>query len=250
MFDVAKQLAVQSYCFRHFKTIDELIAQIKGIGLARVELCRAHLDFNDESLFEPAIEQFKKAGVQIGSIGMQRFKGDTVNEEKWFRFCKLSGAKMISVTFNLDSVPDAYKSAEAMAEKYDVLLGIHNHGGTDWLGNSVMLNNILQNTGPRMGLCIDSAMTLAVGEDPLKWAERFSERLYGTHVKDFIFDRARKAQDVVVGTGNLKLAEYMKLILKAPKMAAITLEYEGDVENPGPALRDCVNQIKAAVTSI
>ncbi|MCL2647252.1 MAG: sugar phosphate isomerase/epimerase [Phycisphaerales bacterium] len=249
MFDVAKELAVQSYCFRHFKTIDGLIAQTKEIGLSRVELCEVHFDFNNEAIFEPTAEQFKKAGVQVSSIGVQGFKGDLINEEKWFRFCKLAGAKMISASFNINSVPVSYKLAEALAEKYDLVLGIHNHGGYAWMGNSTMLDYVLRNTGPRMGLCIDSAWCMHAGEDPLKWAERFNERLFGVHVKDFVFDRAGKGEDVVVGTGNLKLPEFMKLVLKAPKLTAVMLEYEGDRENPGPKLRECVAKIKEAVAS-
>ena len=40
--------------------------------------------------------------------------------------------------------------------------------------------------------------------------EKFGKRMYGVHVKDFVFDRAGKWEDVVVGTGNLKLKEFMK----------------------------------------
>jgi inosose dehydratase len=248
MFDVKKQLAVQSYCFRHFKAVDALIAQIKGIGLARTELCGVHVDFNNEATFDAALAQFKQAGIQIGSIGVQGFKGDTASEEKWFRFCKLAGAKMISATFNVDSVPGSYRAAEHLAEKYDMTLGIHNHGGYNWLGNSGMLQHVLKNTSERIGLCIDSAWCLQSGEDPVEWAEKFNARLYGVHVKDFIFQRNGKPEDVVVGTGNLKLPEFMKLALKAPKLAAVTLEYEGAKENPGPQLKECVEKIAAVVS--
>ena len=129
------------------------------------------------------------------------------------------------------------------------MLGIHNHGGYDWLGNATMLQHTLKNTGERIGLCIDSAWCLQSKEDPVKWAERFNSRLYGVHIKDFVFKPTGKHEDVVVGTGNLKLPEFMKLSLKAPKVVAVTLEYEGDIENPGPKLRECVEKIAAAVAS-
>ena len=247
MFDVAKQMSVQSYCFRHFKPIDALIAQIKGIGLSQVELCGVHVNFADEATFEPIIEQFKKAGVQICSISVQHFKGDPVTEEKWCKFCKMAGAKMLGCSFNLDSIPGSFRTAEQLAEKYDLLLGIHNHSGRDWLGNSRALDYVFKNTSPRVGLCLDAAWSMQAGEDPLMLAEKFRDRLYGVHVKDFIFHRTGQYEDVVVGTGNLKLREFMALSFKAPKLATVTLEYEGDVENPGPALRECVEKVKAVV---
>ena len=244
MFDVKTQLGVQSWCFRNFKTPGALIEQVKGIGLSRVEVCAVHADFNNESSFEGTIGQFKSAGVQITSIGVQTFTGNETTEESWFKFCKMAGAKMISATFDVNTVPQAYRVAEKLAEKYDVVVGIHNHGGYEWLGNAMMLKYVFGQTNERIGLCIDSAWCLQAGEDPVKWAaETFARRLYSTHIKDFIFHRDGKPEDVVVGTGNLKLKEYLGAVMKSPRLAAVTLEYEGDVENPGPKLKECVERV-------
>ncbi|HUO08821.1 MAG TPA: TIM barrel protein [Phycisphaerae bacterium] len=250
MFDVKSQLGVQSWCFRNFKAVPALIEQVKGIGLSRVEVCAVHVDFNSEATFEGTIQQFKSAGVQITSIGVQTFRGDEATEEKWFRFCKMAGAKMISATFDVAAVPAAYRVAEKLAEKYDLVLGVHNHGGYDWLGNAMMLKQVFATTGERIGLCIDTAWCMQAGEEPVKWAaEIFAGRLYSAHVKDFVFHRDGRPEDVVVGTGNLKLKEMMGAVMKSSKLAAVTLEYEGDVENPGPALRECVGRVAGATTT-
>ena len=240
------ELGIQSYCFRGFKALDALLAQIRGVGLNRTELCAVHVDFNDEGAFEGVVEGCKKAGVIISSIGVQKFRGDWANEEKWFRFCRLCGAKLVSASFDVASTPEVYRGVEKMAEKYDVRLGIHNHGGYDWLGNSTMVGQLFNTTGERIGLCLDTAWCIQAGEDPHKWVERFGSRIYGVHVKDFVFDRAGKWSDVVVGAGNLKLAELLRAVGQCPAILALTLEYEGDVENPGPKLRECVAAIKAA----
>src|SRR5438105_5097492 len=100
MFDLKNNLAVQSYCFRHFEAIPALIEQIKGIGLLRTEVCGVHIDFNNEASFENILGQFRASGVQISSIGVQTFRGDSV-EEKWFAFAKAAGAKMISASFDV-----------------------------------------------------------------------------------------------------------------------------------------------------
>lgn len=249
MVDLHNQLGVQSWCFRNFKTAPALIEQVQRIGLRHVELCAVHADFANESSFEPLLAQYRAANVQITSIGVQTFKGDAAAEEKWFRFCKLAGATMISATFDIATVPHAYKTAEALAEKYDLLLAIHNHGGYDWLGNAVTLQHTFNHTGERVGLCLDSAWCLQAGENPLEWCTRFRNRLFATHIKDFTFLPTGKPEDVVVGTGNLKLQEYLSLIAAAPILKTITLEYEGDVDNPGPKLKDCVARVRQAATN-
>ena len=90
MFDVKNNLGVQSYCFRHFTAVPDLLSQIKALGLTRTEVCRIHIDFNDESKFAGILGQFKAAGIAISSIGVQTFRGDPA-EEKWFEFAKLAG---------------------------------------------------------------------------------------------------------------------------------------------------------------
>ena len=242
-------LGVQSWCFRHFKGLDALIAQLKRLGLSRVELCEVHADVGDEAGFEGVIGKFREAGIAITSIGVQTFKDDAGLEEKWFKFCKLAGAKMISTNIDVASMPGGLQTAQRLAEKYEVKLGIHNHGGYHWLGNVQMVRHVLKNMGPMVGLCLDTAWCMQTGDDPVKWVEEFGEKLYGVHVKDFAFDCAGRWKDVVVGTGNLRLRVLMEAVGKAKGVEAVTIEYEGDVEDPGPALHECVAKVMKATTT-
>ena len=107
-----------------------------------------------------------------------------------------------------------------------------------------MLNQVFDNTSDRIGLCLDTAWALDAGEDPVAMAEKFGDRLYGVHFKDFTFDTARKHKDVVVGTGNLDLAGLYEVLKKIDFTGYAVLEYEGDVDNPVPALSECVEVIK------
>lgn len=244
MFDLNQNLGVQSWCFREFKAIPALIEQVKGIGLSRVELCGVHADFNDPASFASVIAQFRKAGVEISSIGVQYFEGKP-EEEKWFEFARAAGAKLISTSFVLAALPRVLDVTARLAEKHGILLGIHNHGGYDWLGNFMMLEHLMKHQPPHIGICIDTAWCLQAAGNPVEWAEKFTERLYGVHLKDFVFDRAGKWSDVIVGTGNLDLAAFLKKVQAAPNLVALTLEYEGDAANPGPKLKDCVAAVRA-----
>lgn len=239
-----ENLAIQSYCFRKVETNAEVAQKVCELGLSKIEVCAVHADFTDESTFDEVIGTYRDAGVEIVSIGVQGFKNDKENEEKFFKFAQKAGARVISANFSPDTVPDCLRTAEALADQYDINLGIHNHGGRHWLGPAQALKMIFNQTSPRVGLMLDTAWALDSREDPLKMVESFSDRLYGLHIKDFVFDPAGKPEDVVVGTGNLKLPELFSALDNMNFSGPAILEYEGDPENPMPALLECVEMIK------
>lgn len=244
MKNTIAELGVQSYCFRGFKTNQEVIACIKACGLSAVELCGVHADFNHESAFGRIVSQYKEGGVRIVSIGVQEFADDEKKETSFFEFARRAGAGFMSVDFVLDRMPACFRTAEKLAEKYDIRLAIHNHGGQHWLGSEAMLDYVFKMTSPRIGLCLDTAWALQSQKDPIELAERFGNRLYGLHIKDFIFDRAGKHQDVIVGTGNLMLCRLSEVLNKINFQGYTVLEYEGDVNNPVPAIKQCVEQVR------
>lgn len=245
MNDVKNSVAVQSWSFRAFKTIPQLIEQLKKVGAAGTELCGVHADFNDESKFDSVISQFRSAGIQIVSIGVEGFWGDEAAFEKRCKFVKAAGAKRMSVSFGPDNHLASIKVIEKLAERYDIYCGIHNHGGYDWLGSRAILAYIFKNAGKRLGLEMDAAWCMQAGENPIKMAEQFIDRLYGVHFKDFIFDRAGHGHDVVVGEGNLDLKTLVEMVkTKAPEGCISVIEYEADESNPGPAITKCVQAIK------
>ncbi len=150
-------LGIQSYCFRNFKDNKEVAKFVKECELNKIELCGVHVDFNNEKVFDDVIGIYKDEGIEIVSIGVQGFKNDKQTEEKYFKFLEKCKAKYMSVDFDINKIPDCYKTAEQLAEKYDVKLGIHNHGAHHWLGNITSLSYIFNNTGDRIGLCLDTA---------------------------------------------------------------------------------------------
>jgi sugar phosphate isomerase/epimerase len=246
MNNVLNDLAVQSWCLRGFKATEQVIAQVKKIGVTNIELCGVHCDFNNPAGFDEVLAKYTSVGIKILSIGVQTFSGDEVKEENWFKFAKLAGCRQISASFAVDKVPGAFRVAEKLGDKYDVNVAIHNHGGYDWLGSRTMLKHVFSQTSSRIGLCMDAAWCMQAGERPMQMAEQFVDRLYGVHLKDFVFDRSGKGHDVVVGEGNLPLRELLELVrTRAPEQCSAIIEYESDVENPAPALIKCVAAVKA-----
>ncbi|HEX2950799.1 MAG TPA: TIM barrel protein, partial [Armatimonadota bacterium] len=81
------------------------------------------------------------------------------------------------------------------------------------------------------------------GENPVAAAEKYADRLYGVHVKDFIFGRNGAPEDVIVGTGNLDLPQLFATLTSNGFSGYLTLEYEGDEKNPVPSVRECVEKL-------
>ena len=156
--------------------------------------------------------------------------------------------KYIAIDFAVQQMTKCMEVADKLAQEYDVWLGIHNHGGRHWLGCSTMIAHVLSKCSERIGLCLDTAWALDSREDPVAMAEKFADRLYGLHIKDFVFDRARKPSDVVVGTGNLNLPKLYEALKKMDFNSYAALEYEGDVDNPVPAVSKCVQAVRQQMT--
>jgi inosose dehydratase len=238
------RLSVQSYCFRGTKDNAAVAGMVRQCGLAAIEVCGVHVDFKVPAAFAGAIRTYRDAGVSIVSAGVNGISGDEARDRLLFEFLKAAGVRVMSIDLGLDGLPGRLATAEKLAAEYDVRLGIHNHGGRHWLGSSQALRWMFSQASPRIGLSLDTAWALDAGEDPVKMIEEFGPRLVLLHLKDFVFDRARKPEDVVVGTGNLPLPNVAAALAKAGFAGELVIEYEGDVAGPVPALAACVQAIR------
>ncbi|MEM8782698.1 MAG: sugar phosphate isomerase/epimerase [Planctomycetota bacterium] len=239
---------VQSYCFRHFKDNADVAAKARQIGVDKIELCEIHADFSDPDGFADVVQTYNDAGVQIVSLGVQTFTGDEAVERKWFECAKAAGAKHMSAHFKIDSYYHGMPNVVKLCEEYDITLGIHCHGGYMFGGSPDVLEYLLKLGGPRIGLCIDTAWCLQIGPwqgKPVEWVKKFGQRVVGVHYKDFVFDRAGMWSDVVVGTGNLDLPAFVGALQDVGFDGYAVIEYEADVENPVPALTECVDKMRA-----
>jgi len=243
---IADNLAVQSYCYRGFKPLNELLDRVKAIGVSRVELCAVHVNFDDESSFENVVSTCKDAGVEIVQIGVETFTDDQAHARKRFEFSKLAGNKLISCHFKPDSFDKAHPIITKLCEEYGIDVAIHNHGGYHWLGNMEMLEHVFNQTSPHIGLCLDTAWALDAKHNPVEMAEKFIERFKSTHIKDFTFKPDRQGVDTIVGEGNLDLPGLLKLLNQHGFTGPAILEYEGDINDPVPALTKCVEAVKKA----
>lgn len=237
------KFGVQSYCFRNEKDNAQVAEMVKSIGLDSIELCRVQVNFDDTSVYQGVVNAYKNAGVEIISTGVNKINADE-QDRNLFEFAKEAGAKYMSVNFSIDNIDAELKSAEALAEEFDMKLGIHNHGGYHWLGNADTLDWVFSKSSKRIGLCMDTAWAIDAKMDPIVWVDKYAERLYNVHYKDFTYNADRTHNDVAVGTGILDLEKLLVALEKIGYNEISVLEYEGNPENPVPALTECVSQMK------
>jgi sugar phosphate isomerase/epimerase len=240
---------VQSFCFRHFKDNAVVAAKVKAIGLAKIEVCAVHADFNNPAAFKDVVKIYADQGVSIVSIGVQTFHGADI-EKSWFECAALAGAKHISAHFGVASYLQAIPKVRAWSREFGIRVGIHCHGGYMFGGSPDILEHLIGLGGPEIGVCIDTAWAMQIGPrlgNPVEWTERFAGKIYGVHFKDFTFERNGKWTDVIVGTGNLDLPAFAKGLVKNGFDGMSVIEFEADVENPDPALKRCVESMRAAL---
>ncbi len=247
MTSPAMDFGVQSFCFRHFKDNADVAAKVKQIGVDKIELCGIHADFHDLAAWKDVLKTYQDAGVSVISIGVQTFTGDP-KERDWFECAAAAGAKHISAHFRVDSYTTAVPHAAKLCEEYGIRIGIHCHGGYMFGGSPDVIQHLIELGGPSIGVNIDTAWCMQIGPkqgDPVAWVrDKFPGRVYGVHYKDFVFDKNGMWNDVVVGSGNLDLPAFVAALEETQFDGMAVIEYEADVENPVPALTECVNQMR------
>lgn len=245
----AREFGVQSFCFRNFKDNAVVAKMVRDLGLDKIEICGVHADFNDVEGWRSIVDTYAGEGVQIVSIGVRTFSGDPA-ERNWFECAKAAGAKYISAHFKVDSFQTAVPKTVALCEEYGIKIGIHCHGGYMFGGSPDVIQHLMDLGGPAIGLNLDTAWCMQIGPgrgNPVEWVKQFGDRVYGVHYKDFTFEPNGAWNDVVVGTGALDLPALVKQLDAVNFDGYAVIEYEGDVENPVPALAKCVDAMRAAM---
>jgi len=238
------RIGIQSYCFRKFLPLQDLIGCLKQVGLDYLELWPGHVSCDaDKAQLQEVLDTLAANGISLQSYGQVKFTDDAEAARRVFEFCRMAGIK--AVTADID--PQSVGLTERLCDDYDVNLAIHNHGRKHRYGHVAQLDELFAKTSKRFGLCLDAAWMLDAGEQPLAAVERYADRLYGVHLKDFTFDANGKPRDVIIGTGGLDLPELMRRLDRMDYDGYLSLEYEGDPHDPLPAVRDCLTAIRAAI---
>ena len=241
------ELGIQSYCFRKFTTIDDLADALEQAGLDYVEIWPKHLPWStDPADVDAALATFRAKGIAMNAYGNVRFGYDEATARAALSFAQRAGIKALTI----DLAPEEFAMAERLSDEYGVLLALHNHGRKHRWGREDQIDGAFARTSPRIGLCLDTAWWLDAGGDPVAAVHKYGSRLYGVHLKDFVFDADGKPEDVIIGTGGLDLPRFVQRLQDVGFDGYLSIEYEGDVDNPRPAVVECVRVIRQAIAGL
>jgi sugar phosphate isomerase/epimerase len=247
-YDLARNLGVKSFSFRHITDNADVAAAILRCGSHSVDLSACHVNYDDPEQQERAVATYRAAGVRISGIGVVHMRNDSAHNLRFFEFARRAGCTVVSCTFPLADHEAILRDLETLCSRFGMRVAIHNHGGTDWLGNTHALDYVFARTGPAIGLCLDTAWCIQAGGDPVQWLEKFGPRLHALHLKDFTFDPAGHYRDTIIGEGALKLPEFLEKFRALSFDGSAVVEYEGD--DAVEATARCVTAVRVAWAGI
>lgn len=240
--EFVERLGIQSWCFRGYKTHEEVVDALGACGVNRIELSNAHYKPWEAEDQGEIVKFYAERGVEISAYGGFGFTDDEERARKVFELGKAAGFDTITSFFDEGGI----ETAEQLCDEYGMKAAVHNHGRKMRHGSIWEIDELFAKTTANIGLCLDTAWMIDMLLDPIEVAERYAERLYGIHMKDFVFDRSGKPEDIIVGEGNLDLPGFLATLEKVGFDGYFTLEYEGDVDDPIPATRKCVEAVRKA----
>ena len=242
------KLGIQSYCFRKFLPMPELASALEQAGLSTVEIWPEHLHWTlERSQQEQALAILQEKAITISAYGAVNLNNDEAAARPIFTFAHELGIEALTTTW---VAPDAYPLVEKLSQEYGIKVAIHNHGRDHHYGRFDQLQEVFSNTSPSFGLCLDTAWFLDADCDPVEAIDLYKERLYGVHLKDFVFDDQGGHEDVIIGTGGLDLPVFMQRLKEVGFDGYLSIEYEGDPDNPLPQVKECVRVIQEVIDAL
>ncbi len=240
------KMALQSYSLRGLNTdgksdVHKALHATKDLGVTYWEAFPGHLPADPEKA-----DQYKamaaEHGVTVIGYGVSGFGKDHDANRRVFEFAKAMNFGYLSA----DPSVDAFDSLDKLVEEYGVAIGIHNHGpGHKWAKIDTIAAAI-KDHHPKIGCCVDTGHFLRSREDPVRAVEVFGKRVYGVHLKDV----KDATQFTILGEGDLRTADLLKVLAKNHYEYALALEYEESPSDPIADIRACLAATRKAAAGL
>jgi len=241
------RVGIATYTLRNFKTLDDVLAKLKELGLKYSEFNRAHLVVTpDAKKISEYKEKLAAAGVTPLAICVYDFAEDAGKNRAVFEFAKAMNVPTISATFKKTGA----LSLDKLCEEFpDIKVGIHNHGPADTYKTPDDVLECVKNRHKNIGATADLGHYIRSRQDPLAVIDKLKDRLYGIHFKDYKFENG-KERETIVGDGTLKIKETLAALKKVNFQGCLSLEYEQNPKDPTADLKVALERIKAAAKEV
>lgn len=242
MFTIMNNInvGIQSWCFRGLKGNDAIVEALGYCNTGVIELCGIHIDVSNSQEVHEVINLYNRNGISFSSYGIDFYPNDEMVLRNKFEFAKKANINVLGA----DPDPDAFDLIDRLCSEYNIRIAIHNHGRDHRYGHVRQLEEVYRNVSENIGLCLDTGWALDAGEDPVNMINKFPGRLYGVHFKDFTFDEKSNPIEAILGTGELDLKKIFSALSDINFQGYATLEYEGDVDDPVPSLKESLKALE------
>ena len=238
----ALNLGLASYTLRKFN-LQEVIAISKRLGLSSLALKSMHMPLESPAAeIKKMADSVRDAGLTLYGAGVIYMK--TKEEvDKAFQYASHAGLEMIIGVPNHELLPQV----NALVQKHNIKLAIHNHGpGDDLYSSPDDVHAKIKDLDKRIGFCIDIGHVVRIGQDPVPMIEKYRDRLYDMHLKDV--DKAEADGDSVeIGRGIIDIPGVIRAIRKVNYQGCMALEYEKDGDDPVPGLAESAGYVRGVM---
>ena len=225
------KVGIASYTYRKFN-LDQAIAMTKEAGVKYICLKDVHLPLkSSKAERQEAHRKIEAGGLTLLGGGVIYISNQEDEVRNVFEYARDAG--MPTIICSPD--PAAMDTVEKMAKEFDIRIAIHNHGPTDKRYPSPLdVLQMVKDRDPLMGICLDDAHTVRIGQDPVAVIKQCAGRLYDFHMKD-VSAATAQGSATEAGKGVIDIPAVLKTLIgmKFPYHVALEYEAHGDAPQPG-----------------
>ena len=226
---------IASYSFREFN-IDEVIQMTTRIGLQYISLKSMHmpLDSTKEEIMTIS-SKVRDAGINLYGAGVIYTNSESEVSDA-FEYAKAADLEVIIMVPSYELLP----LVNEKVKEYNIKVAIHNHGpGDDLYSSPDDVYEKIKMLDKRIGFCLDIGHTFRIGQDPVKMARKYADRLYDIHFKD-INKPGEEGSNIEAGRGVMDLPAVVGALQEINYQGVVSLEYEKDGKDPLPGAAESI----------
>jgi len=226
------RLGIASYTFRNFDRA-HLLDFMKQLNTPYLNLKDVHLPMTPADEVSKQADEYRAAGITLTALGTIYFsKDDDDDIRQKFEYCKAAGVSLIVGAPTHQTLP----RMEKFVKKYNIRVGIHNHGPEDkeWPSPLTVLDAV-KNMDSRIGCCMDVGHTMRAGTDVVAAIHKAGARLFDIHMKD-LTNSTNKESQVAVGDGLMPVRQIFQALVEMHYPGQVDLEYEVHANDPMPGV--------------
>lgn len=239
------KMGIASYTFRKF-SLEQTIKALQRLNLHYISIKDFHLALTSTTAErKAAIQKFKEGGITPLSCGNITMQNDEKEIRRVFEYAKDCDLPTIVCSPH----PGSMAILDKMVKEYDIKIAIHNHGPEDKRFPSPYdAYKAVQGFDKRLGLCIDVGHTARAKVNPAESILKCKDRLYDLHIKD-INTTEPNGVTIEAGRGVIDLPSILRSLHKIKYNHLVSLEFEGQADDPLPAVAESIGYIKGLLVA-